>query len=680
MKHSKIFSVVLALLLVIVAVSPGFTQSPTYAEALDTTPADDLPAIVEPTDAPAPVEPAEPSEEAPPAETDLPEETEEPTETEAPSEAEEPAEEQGEIEEPAEEQGETEEPAEELDETEESTEDELGLLMDEPLLDGEETIDSIFPDPAVAKGVADRLRKQPTDTVTQDELNKMLGLDLSNTSASDLTGVERLPGLSFVMLSDTAISDLTPLSGAAYLSTLDIQNTKVTSLEPLRNASNLNSLSATGLNISSLEPLRDKAKLMSLGVGGTQSLTSLDPLRTLPKLSSLRVINAGISDLSPLSGLSNLTNLTLQYCPNLSDLSPLSGMTQLKTLWLNCCNIYDVSPLSGLSNITDLQVPCNHIIDFTPLAQGWVNSGIRLDTRLQTITRPTIVGLNGILTYEPSADFRYIDGSTAIKYSDTDGGTENGDGSITWDKENDFSGTLKIRYFDEDATYGSTAYRYDVAVTMPYRMTFSVDFHSEFGEPMPQQIVDAEDMATEPTALAEPHYVFEGWYTEESFENPYDFSTPVVHKTDLYAKWSPVMYTITYTDGVDSEAVFEDQVSTAKYDDDTPAFVGTPEREGYTFLGWDPAIAEKVSGNATYTAQWEPIAIPSQEPTEEPTEEPTQEPTEEPTEQPTAKPTATPKSSDVPETGDRSNMGLYTALIIAMATGIILLAVRRRRA
>ena len=64
-------------------------------------------------------------------------------------------------------------------------------------------------------------------------------------------------------------------------------------------------------------------------------------------------------------------------------------------------------------------------------------------------------------------------------------------------------------------------------------------------------------------------------------------------------------YTVTYTDGVDGEVVFADQV----YDNllsgtTTPAFNGTPTREGYVFAGWKPAVAKKVTANATYTAQW----------------------------------------------------------------------------
>lgn len=65
-------------------------------------------------------------------------------------------------------------------------------------------------------------------------------------------------------------------------------------------------------------------------------------------------------------------------------------------------------------------------------------------------------------------------------------------------------------------------------------------------------------------------------------------------------------YTVTYTDGVDGEEVFADQVySDLRKDSATPAFNGTPTRTGYTFAGWDPEVAETVTANATYTAKWE---------------------------------------------------------------------------
>ena len=76
--------------------------------------------------------------------------------------------------------------------------------------------------------------------------------------------------------------------------------------------------------------------------------------------------------------------------------------------------------------------------------------------------------------------------------------------------------------------------------------------------------------------------------------------------TNLYAVWEKNTYTVTYTDGVNGDA-FADQAYTAKYEDATPAFEGTPARAGYKFLGWEPTVAETVTENVTYVAQWEKL-------------------------------------------------------------------------
>ncbi len=63
-------------------------------------------------------------------------------------------------------------------------------------------------------------------------------------------------------------------------------------------------------------------------------------------------------------------------------------------------------------------------------------------------------------------------------------------------------------------------------------------------------------------------------------------------------------YTVTYTDGANGSA-FKDQVySGLKSGVATPAFNGTPERDGYTFNGWKPTVKATVTNDATYTATW----------------------------------------------------------------------------
>ena len=69
-------------------------------------------------------------------------------------------------------------------------------------------------------------------------------------------------------------------------------------------------------------------------------------------------------------------------------------------------------------------------------------------------------------------------------------------------------------------------------------------------------------------------------------------------------KMTAQTYTVTYTDGANGSA-FKDQVySGLKSGVATPAFNGTPERDGYTFNSWEPAVDKTVTKDATYTATW----------------------------------------------------------------------------
>ena len=113
-------------------------------------------------------------------------------------------------------------------------------------------------------------------------------------------------------------------------------------------------------------------------------------------------------------------------------------------------------------------------------------------------------------------------------------------------------------------------------------------------------------------------------------------------------------YSVTYTDGVENEEIFEDQTAIVPKDETTPAFNGeTPSREGYSFKGWDPKVEKTVTKNVTYTAVWEKNAA-------------------------AASTSDNTGNTNDPKTGDTSNSILWLALLLMSgitATGIV--AVRR---
>lgn len=82
-------------------------------------------------------------------------------------------------------------------------------------------------------------------------------------------------------------------------------------------------------------------------------------------------------------------------------------------------------------------------------------------------------------------------------------------------------------------------------------------------------------------------------------------SVQYTHLFHVEVRQSNTTYSVNYTDGVPGEVVFPDQGHEGlKAGQATPAFVGTPTRSGYTFMGWSPAVSSTVQGDVTYTATW----------------------------------------------------------------------------
>ena len=96
----------------------------------------------------------------------------------------------------------------------------------------------------------------------------------------------------------------------------------------------------------------------------------------------------------------------------------------------------------------------------------------------------------------------------------------------------------------------------------------------------------------------EPGWTFAGWTP--------DVAETVTGDATYTAKWTQNEYTVTYVPG--EHGAFETQSYDKKhYGDNTPAFKGeTTGEPGWTFDGWEPEVADTVTGNATYTAKFVP--------------------------------------------------------------------------
>lgn len=97
-------------------------------------------------------------------------------------------------------------------------------------------------------------------------------------------------------------------------------------------------------------------------------------------------------------------------------------------------------------------------------------------------------------------------------------------------------------------------------------------------------------------------YTFTGWTTTGNITqsgNSWKSFTIGTGDATITATWLPI-YTVTYVDGQGNTLM----TRTVTEGSATPAYTGTPQRDGYTFAGWSPSVASTVTESVTYTATW----------------------------------------------------------------------------
>ena len=116
-----------------------------------------------------------------------------------------------------------------------------------------------------------------------------------------------------------------------------------------------------------------------------------------------------------------------------------------------------------------------------------------------------------------------------------------------------------------------------------------------------KQVLPSGTLATRPDApAATPGYTFGGWNKADGTAWDYA-SDKVTDNITLYAKWAANTYTITFDTAGGSEIapITQDYGTVITAPE-------APEREGYTFIGWDKEIPTTMPAeNMTVTAQWE---------------------------------------------------------------------------
>ncbi|MBQ0005010.1 MAG: MucBP domain-containing protein [Clostridiales bacterium] len=169
---------------------------------------------------------------------------------------------------------------------------------------------------------------------------------------------------------------------------------------------------------------------------------------------------------------------------------------------------------------------------------------------------------------------------------------------------------------------GTVTYHADYMISLVTKTTVFVNFavaepESSVFEPLEKyaQQVDkntAESSLKKPAAADVPEtktvngttYYFDGWYKDSGCTQKADFNGNLTGNQTYYGRYLAYPTAeIKYMPG--DHGTFEPQIYEAQINTATPEFRGEPVGEaGYEFDGWTPAVASKVTGEATYTATW----------------------------------------------------------------------------
>lgn len=140
-----------------------------------------------------------------------------------------------------------------------------------------------------------------------------------------------------------------------------------------------------------------------------------------------------------------------------------------------------------------------------------------------------------------------------------------------------------------NATAGTGGTITDNGVTeVNYGDSKQYDITADAGQDIASVSVDGQDISN---AVGKDNFS----YTFENVREPHTIDVTFTNE----------LYTVTYTDGVEGQEIFKDEVySDLKIGDVTPKFKGSLERKDYVFTGWNPEVTNKVAGTAVYTATW----------------------------------------------------------------------------
>jgi len=121
------------------------------------------------------------------------------------------------------------------------------------------------------------------------------------------------------------------------------------------------------------------------------------------------------------------------------------------------------------------------------------------------------------------------------------------------------------------------------------KVLLRVNFNSMGGSEVPSQVLES-GVVEIPENPTKEGYIFHDWYTSsnngETLESVFDFDTPIEKDLTLYAKWTPISYTVKF-DANNENATGTMDAQNFTYDKVANLNKNAFKVENYGFVGWN---------------------------------------------------------------------------------------------
>jgi uncharacterized repeat protein (TIGR02543 family) len=241
----------------------------------------------------------------------------------------------------------------------------------------------------------------------------------------------------------------------------------------------------------------------------------------------------------------------------------------------------------GLTAVYDFDSIDNTVTENITLYAGWItvytvtfNGNAGSDT-VTGLPGPVTGVLSGEIIDEPATDPSRVGYTFTGWYRDTAG-------TDPWD-------------FDTDTVTDNIPL---YAQWEPH--TYTVTFYDD-GIPVDSQPVKHGEQVPRPGDPNKTNYDFAGWYSDPGLTLLYNFSLHVTGDLDLYAKWNPYTYTVTFNTNGGSSVPSQ----TVDHDGQATRPAPPPIKTGYTFAEWHDVFdlpydfSTAVTVNITLYAEWD---------------------------------------------------------------------------